>query len=520
MSIQSSPPSESFGIPRWWVNPETSDTSLLVVSSTLPDKSETTWESERTFLVPFSRDLASWEFAKEIPVAGSYHGGLSANGQYLATGFPLFRIADLHSKTSIIPFTMQICNLSMAPDSSGNVLFLDFGSSTPANTVPEPYGIHARLFVADASGKILKAIPPPPGFVGWDHTEYSNDANFAIASVWDSTEERTAIYAVNLQSGKMLPLVKGKGVEHPSLWIWNPGAKHDYAMEDSLGFYHNVSPVASAEFGAMLVNYWKKRDSLEVVMLGSSRMKFGIPLPKFSHEYTGINMAFVGGHGSNIVEFWDQYLSQIPSLKMILFSVDPDLWAVDTLDKSPWMKYTGYVYDISHGLGKKGLSEEQKQYMNVRFHPESYYGIDQEDGVLPMECGYQPWTWSLSPGSLPDLDSNKWIGQIHKYATWIRKLTENGIKVVGVVTPLSPDFKNSPWFGKFGLPRDQATSMLSHLQELDAEIPGFLFLDQNQMGEHDFIEGEFRDSDHLCSLGGRRLADTLSSAIQKEWPGF
>lgn len=517
---QSSPPGESFGIPRWWVNPETSDTNLLVVSSTLPDKSGNSWEGEHTFLIPISQMRASWELAKELPVAGSYHGGLSANGQYLATGFPLMRIADLHAKTSIIPFTMQVCNISMAPDSSGKVMFLDFGSTTPANTVSEPYGIHARLFVADASGKILKAIPPPPGYVGWDHTEFSNDANFAIASVWDSTEERSAIYAVNLQTGKTLPLVKGRGVEHPSLWIWNPMGTHNSSMEDSLGFYHSGGVVQNGELGATLVKYWNRRDSLEVVMFGSSRMKFGIPVPEFSQNYIGMNLAFVGGHGANIVEFWDQYLSQLPSLKMIIFSVDPDLWTQDTLKNQSWVSSTGYLYDLAHNIGKLGLTEEQRQYMDVRFHPESYFGKIQDDGVLPVECGYQPWTWTLAPGAKPELDSTKWIGQIHKYSTWVRKLSAKGIKLVGVVTPLSPDFKNSPWFGRFGLPRDQAASVIARMKELDAEIPGFLFIDQNQMGDHDFIEEEFRDADHLCSLGGRRLADTLSSAIQREWPGF
>ena len=59
----------------------------------------------------------------------------------------------------------------MAPDSSGPILFLDFGYEGESKITGSYYGIHQMAFLAEADGKVGRWFKAPAPEAGWDDLE-------------------------------------------------------------------------------------------------------------------------------------------------------------------------------------------------------------------------------------------------------------------------------------------------------------------------------------------------------------
>ncbi|HKP94167.1 MAG TPA: hypothetical protein VJ385_00280 [Fibrobacteria bacterium] len=154
-------------IPHWWVNPATGDTSLVFSNSAIDNLVPADWIPTKTF---FQRMRNGKPFgpATELESAGGYHDGISTDGRYLATGYTRLRFLDRKMQASRVLLigpdngkspgdTSQVCNVSLAPDASGNMLFLDFGYERPSRITGVPYEIHKYAFVSDPAGRIRKS---------------------------------------------------------------------------------------------------------------------------------------------------------------------------------------------------------------------------------------------------------------------------------------------------------------------------------------------------------------------------
>src|SRR5206468_9835322 len=103
---------------------------------------------------------------------GGFHDGRSADGNYLATGYRRLRLRDLRGGGDRVLFTApqngksvgdtsQVCNVSIAPDSSGRTLFLDFGYPEPGGLVASAYDVHQVAFIADTVGTVTRWFTAP-----------------------------------------------------------------------------------------------------------------------------------------------------------------------------------------------------------------------------------------------------------------------------------------------------------------------------------------------------------------------
>ena len=91
---------------------------------------------------------------------------------------------------------------------------------------------------------------------------------------------------------------------------------------------------------------------------------------------------------------------------------------------------------------------------------------------------------------------------------------EQGVYVIGVVFPQSPNFNKTGAWGRYGLRRSEAPMLLSDLESLEQEYPHFVFWDENKMGDHDYTDEMAANRDHLSYLGAVQLTARLDSLLK------
>jgi len=207
-------PDEPAFVPRWYVEPSSSDTFLLYVTSAQLND-QTTWNLSETRMFRFSEGMFK-DGPVTVETEGAFHGGRSVDGTYLATGYPLLKMENLKTNERKVLFyaplngkpgndTSQVCNVSISPCAStgDQVLFLDFGSGkSPSTLVGSTYRTHEYLFRGDFSGSVLQWYHVPNGYYSWNHTEWSNNEQIAVATAETAGENHSAIYRENLEHFK------------------------------------------------------------------------------------------------------------------------------------------------------------------------------------------------------------------------------------------------------------------------------------------------------------------------------
>jgi len=227
----------------------------------------------------------TWTAGAEQTVcaSGSYYGGMSYDGRYLATGWLagpgafLFdsqngsspvRVQGLHLKsraTNADTFIVNTgaCNPSVSASRRfpNCMLYFDFGSP-PGFTDPVAgiWGVHQVLFVSRIDQEPLKAykvmnvtterpILAKADFdslsianakgqafnLEWDNPEWSNHPYYAAAALrvfrtwndagsWGETQKNERIYLINLKTGAYLPIMQSsdtsKGSSIDLRWPW------------------------------------------------------------------------------------------------------------------------------------------------------------------------------------------------------------------------------------------------------------------------------------------------------------
>jgi hypothetical protein len=228
-------------------------------------------------------DNNSWT-ENTIWSGGSYLGGLSYDGRYLADGeqtqhcFMLdlqnsangpARLHNIPAKTKTgndTLVTSQVCNTSISSSKlyTNTMMYLDFGFDSTLIQVHSLIGswdFHKRIFISDYSGAIVKYFDPP-NFVAlseateqsrgnadnmeWNYPEWSNHPFFAATALniervwfdgaqtppWQYYSKNEKICILNIQTGATLPLIESidtsltstTNLEWPFLWIDLPAS--------------------------------------------------------------------------------------------------------------------------------------------------------------------------------------------------------------------------------------------------------------------------------------------------------
>ena len=525
--------------PRFWVAPNGTDTFVVYTSSMVSNETSQ-WPSTSTYRVRFSGGVFAGA-PELITDKGSYHGGLSGDGRYCATGFTRLMIRDLDAATNRVLFTgpangkedgdtSQVCNVSIAPDNSGSVLFLDFGSNSVSTLTGSRYGVHEYLFISSANNRVQRWYQAPAGYQGWSHPEWSNNSSYAISNASVSSGKNPRLFIIDLDDSTYVPVVAGDNLVDPSLWIETKSNVHlpvDSYDLDSLGWY-NEPPAEKFQDGiaAKFPYFWRALDSVEVMFLGNSRIQAGINPEWIS--YPSFNMGHGGGGHMEVRNLIYGYvLPHGKKVRAVVMSLSVDWFAgphVKGNGSRSWLdgieNTRGYNYDRNHNFWKQGINDTFVTLIEKAPHPElgedTYESgwhkhepkyVDKVFGV--MNCT----TWTTSePSCQNSLDSLKLMGN---------ELAARGIHLFIVNFPQSSLYsdRSALWtrgkiYGRYGPSWRVAHELVDSVNAMADRNNHVHFYDAYKFGNHDYSNAtDFRDVDHLSKNGAEKISTRVDSII-------
>ena len=387
----------------------------------------------------------------------------------------------------------------------------------------ENYGTHERVLVTDASGRLIQSVAAPAGY-SFDHSEWIlGGGNLAVATLTNANGAHSKVVLVNLSDSNVVGVVEGEELWHPCLWVnGNAGTADSSLLDlDSAGVYL----VEGASERSKILRYrmelmWKYRDSVEVLGLGSSRMANGFN-PSLLSSYYGLNLSYFPSYISDVLHFADRYVyGRFPKLKYILVPLDIDFWNTyleSSFFYQDYLSYPGYVYDEHHHYGADfpsallyeatTLSMGSDIYRDVFLNRQSSQFAETSGwgGESPVVEHDSCWMDDARPIYEKSLDILKEI---------IEKAGKEDVKVVGIVFPQAPGYRNTGAFGRHGLRRSEAVEVLDAIEGLQDQYSNFIFMDENKMGNHDYGDELAQDSDHLSIAGGAYFTARLDSLLQ------
>jgi len=499
----------SAAIPRWRV--VGGDTMIVYVTDAGTNKNNVDWKLQSTWQVPFSNG----KFGKSVKLFdGSFHGGISEDGNLAVTGARLLRVKS-DGKDILWYNGEQACNVSLSKDSTKRTLFLDFSSETGNAFVGKDYAVHERLLFADSTGDLIQSIAVPKGYT-FDHTEWSNVRNIAVATVANTDGAHVAIYLINTQDSSLLKLAEGDELWHPSLWVNKAVITLNKSLDaDSTGAYYIAGGTWSAQMLRVKMElFWKMKDTLEYAFIGSSRVEVGLN-PTIFTSGPAVNM----GHSasvltSTIYEAENYFMNHAPKLKAFAISIDIDLWKSNT---SFLPSYPGYVYDENHNFWIDELPENFVE-MVENAYPASKTAQD----IFIPRYGFVKTTnttWGTSP--LIDADS-LWADKdttliplhLEMLESFLKLAESKRIYVIGIIFPQSPMYVETGSFGRYGPRRTIVPDVIEKLKKLDEKYSYFILMDENKMGDHDYPAGMANNCDHLNYLGAAQVTGRLDSLLK------
>ncbi|MBN1758675.1 MAG: hypothetical protein JW863_10175, partial [Chitinispirillaceae bacterium] len=517
-------------VPRWYIDPSVADTFIIYVTSAQLND-QVGWESAQTRMIRFVNGLFSG-VPEVVEANGAYHGGRSADGVYLATGYPLLKMKNLVSgekKTLFYsPFdgkqgndTSQVCNVSISPDAStpDRVLFLDFGSGRDASTLTGTvYHSHEYLFGGGFSGEVFNWYRVPAPYYSWNHTEFSNNEKYAVATAATSDGAHRAVFCINLLTSVCTPMCEGTDLYHPSLWI-APGAdtfSTTYNL-DSIGQYndpHLSDQQQQLSFKMRL--FWHWADSIEVFFAGSSVAADGID-PRYFTGLRGFNVAIGGGDLALATEMIKNYaLNHCGKLKIVGLSYDPHLFFLQDGAGEAYKTFVqgkGYNYDKNHLFWSSGVTEEFHTLINAVTPPPDNDHIDSL-GLVQFGCqGYGPVPPPILGNITLTTDMPVYRENMNLLLETIRLCSLRNIKVLLVDFPTHPGYAATDAYGPLGPSQTAAHIMLSEIRAEAEKNSSLTFYDAHKDGTHDYTEFEFFDYLHLCYDGAKKISTRIDSIL-------
>jgi uncharacterized protein (TIGR02171 family) len=514
-------------IPRWWVDPVTSDTFLVYANSAVDDL-DPRWNAAETYLQKISGGVPQGD-PRLLAGNGGYHDGYSADGRYLATGYRQLRIENLATGQSRILFTSprngkaagdtsQVCNVSIAPDTTGRTLFLDFGYEGISALTHGFYGIHQVAFMADPAGNVLRWYKSPPRESGFEDLEWTNDPGFAVSGATDANQQRRRLYLLNLKDSTTLLLATGERIMQPAFWLGSARDVHADSgfSADSLGAYDDPSTSATREVFAVKMHlFWESYDRLEAAFVGSSQIADGLD-PSEVTCIKGFNLAYGGGDLKGAEFVLRHYvMPRCARLRLVAISIplgwlnahDNDVSWSGTVQGSK-----GLVYDENHGFWPLVLPQV--------FRP---MAVSAPYPSLPIDSlGLYPFPSHSWGTNLPEWAGPQWDVTDTVYSNnfavlehLVSDLSQRDVQVAFVVFPQSPAYKGMNSFSFWGPSWDTARGILAQLSALHAKYPRFHLIDLNQNGNHGFADSDAFDDMHLSGSGAKKAGALLNLEFQK-----
>lgn len=206
-------------VPRWKV-PEKGDTSIVYVDYTGNDISPE-WKSSKTFIVPF----VNGNFGTPQTLFNrSYNGGVSLDNSFTVTGSNklLLHKTEWESDNDIDLYDgQQVCNVSLARDSSRIFSFLETNGDKGKNFVGTTFLWHSYIFYMNESGDIEKAIKSLDNTV-FNYPEWINIPNFQVGTAMNYFNYENQLVIIDYLNSEVFPILKGDSttqIWEPDIWV-------------------------------------------------------------------------------------------------------------------------------------------------------------------------------------------------------------------------------------------------------------------------------------------------------------
>ena len=547
---------EKASIPRWRIL-KTGDTTIVFVTDAGNNKEEASFRSASTWQVSFTGGKFG---VPQKLFDGAYHGGISDDNTLAVTGARLLR-ARVDERDTIWYNGEQACNVSLAMDQSKRTAFLDFGGQTGKAFVGSNYTTHQRILIADSTGKLIQSIGAPSRYT-FDHTEWTTDNTKTniVATLININGAHTKIVLVNPIDSSITELAEGEELWHPNLWVKkkkinqisssssseilvssssddvisnssetpsSSGEETGLSSEttgpqefeldlDSAGIYYNTSGAIgqAMHWRSTMEIFWQYKDVADVIILGSSRTDQGINPLLIDSPFYATNLATSASTiGSDYALLTNYILPHMKKLKIIITAIDIDRWydANAQIFDSAYKSYPGYVYDINHNYWKdaypEGLAEATYDSPGgwLARRPTRGFGILEGRGWSSPSVNKPIWN---------DQDFQNYNTNFNTLVNIIKMCKEANIVLIGVITPQNPRYKETEFFGKYGVSRNDAPARIQEIADLQDTYPNFILMDENKMGDHDYTDDMAYDRDHLAEKGAEQLTSRINALIQ------
>ncbi|HEX2956871.1 MAG TPA: hypothetical protein VHO70_08560, partial [Chitinispirillaceae bacterium] len=514
-------------IPRWWVSPVEKDTFIIYTTGASRNK-EPAWHSEKTMRIKMQGGKAAGP-AEIVWAHGSYHGGMSADGRFIATGYEVTKLVDMQvNDTNIFYFwppysgrddTTQTCNVSMSPSMSepGEVMLLDFGYPRVSTVTGKSYGFHSVIFVCNTnmlnSKHVSKWFEVPSDYSQWDYPEWSNHSDFA-ASLAIAFSGPDVIHAIDCKNKTYQKLISGTKLRDVYLWIdpWKLAQKNDPFRY----FGRYDLPVQSG--GQIMLSkklhlFWKYREEWECAMLGSSTAYFAFDPSKMSLK--SINL---GCFASNIMTadaLARKYcFTQLNKLKVIVVDLMSYSFNTDSYKDPPrltgLLDSKGFEFDSSAHFHMDGIPSEVDSTIKT-WGPQDWSGFDS----LGFHTTVQATGWGepfIDKGDYSIDDS-----VVQACVVIVKRLAEiaaqKNVHVLIVNTPQHPGYATSENMGRLGPSVQTYKKLEVLLRSIEEKNNYFHYYDANNFGNHDYTAEDAYDANHLSPQGASKLTGRIDSLI-------
>jgi hypothetical protein len=278
---------------------------------------------------------------------------------------------------------------------------------------------------------------------------------------------------------------------------------------DSAGVYYTAgAPFFVLELRVQMENFWKMRDSVTAVALGSSRTMYGVHAPWVKSQKL-LNMAFSSGDIYGIDYLARNYaLQHLPKLKYLVLETSIDfLWVNET---ASWQivfgSVPGYRYDESHDFWKDGVPKGLEKLVSDVPKPQS-------EMTSPAKLGefLLPTNGWGSPNVMHDTTFMRAtdpivVTNLEKYRNLVELAKSQGVTVVFLIPPQNPEYAKTGSFGIYGALRSDVQKIIDELSSMGAVV-----FDENNMGKHAYTDDMAFNEDHLSKKGAERLSARLDS---------
>lgn len=532
---------ESAAIPRWSIK-DNGDTVIIYVTDSGNNKDDADWMQKSTWEVPFAN--GTFGIPQKL-FDGSYHGGIDENATLAVSGARLLRariaaengsIYDANAKDTIWYNGEQACNASLVKDGTGRTAFLDFGGKTGRTFVGQQYATHQRILIADKKGNLIQSIGATSGYT-FDHTEWASNGETSniIATLTDAEGEHRYIALVNVKDSTILPIVQGEELWHPCMWVAPAFHKppttdtiSDTTSEafpldpDSAGIYFQFGAAGTetaVKWRYKMELLWKYRNSINTIIMGSSRALHGVIPTELSDKFWAVNFANSNGTLFCTNFFLNNYaLPHIKNLKYIIMSIDIDR-GFNTEANSFFLvnrqNFPGYIYDENHNFWKEGVPEElvQRTYESVGYYKFENYRETRGYEQLEANGWDEPKIWTDSMWM--NTRANLYYANFNLLKEILVETGKRDIKVIGVIFPQNPAYANTGSFSFHGIQRSKAPALIQELDDLSKTYPNFTLMDENKMGYHEYTDEMAFDNNHLAHPGAIYFTSKLDSLLSK-----